>query len=91
MQRHKCLYIRHFELIRHPFVRSFEISKVRTVGTNPFASKWLVLARPQVAGFERPVTECDDIRFSVVICLVTTLVGVVLGFILAYGLWDKYV
>jgi hypothetical protein len=51
------LYVRHIELIRHLTVRSFFLKRTNRKQQISLVSKWLVLKRPRLAGFRRPVTK----------------------------------
>jgi hypothetical protein len=57
-----CLYFRHLELIRHRPIRLRQKPKANGNGQISSLSKWLVLARPSVAGFARPMTVDQKVR-----------------------------
>ncbi len=58
-----CLYFRHLELIGHPTIGLRQPPKAKVDNPISCASKWPVLAPPQLAGFARPMTELS-ILFS---------------------------
>jgi hypothetical protein len=51
-----CLNFRHLELIGHRSIGSRQPPKAKVDNPISCASKWPVLARPQLAGFARPMT-----------------------------------
>ena len=61
MQYLNRLYIRHFESINHFVGLLHRHERTRRNRPIPFRSKWLVLKRPRLAGFQRPLTKCNMI------------------------------